>query len=253
MKHAPLPNDQVLPNSPSCPVVTWLEELEMGMSIKTGILSVYRDLAMRTGIHAGTMFNVYSYMFDPRQLRFLMDCIQDTAGIPGCCVEAGCAQGNTTAFLRKWMDVQGIKKDYIALDTFSGFVPSHAEYEIQVRGKPTELRDRFSMNKKAWFDFSMKISNITCITSIEGDVAEFSFDSISPISFCLLDVDLYLPIKRCLPRIYDNMSPGGIIVVDDCQSENLFDGAMQAYEEFIADIHVPKKIECGKLGVIRKA
>ena len=230
-----------------------LEELEMGTDIKTGILSLYRDLAMRTGISAGTIFNVYGYMFDPRQLRFLMDCIQDTAGIPGCCVEAGCARGNTTAFLRKWMDVQGIKKDYIALDTFSGFVPSHAEYEIQSRGKSTELRVGFSMNKKAWFDYSMKLADITGVRSIEVDVAEFNFDSIYPISFCLLDVDLYLPIKRCLPHIYSNMSPGGIIVVDDCESENLFDGAMQAYEEFIADIGVPKKIECGKLGVIRKA
>ena len=109
------------------------------------------------------------------------------------------------------------------------------------------------MNKKAWFDYSMKLAGVTGVTSIEGDVTEFNFDGISPISFCLLDVDLYLPIKQCLPRIYGNMSPGGIIVVDDCESEQLYDGAMQAYEEFVADIRVPKKVECGKLGVIHKA
>ena len=109
------------------------------------------------------------------------------------------------------------------------------------------------MNKKAWFDYSMKLANLNCVTSIEADVAEFDFDSISPISFCLVDVDLYLPTKQCLPRIYNNMSPGGIIVVDDCEADNLYDGAMQAYEEFITDTHVPKKIECGKLGVIHKA
>jgi O-methyltransferase len=225
----------------------------MRTGVKSAIISLYRDLALRTGINARTIFGVYDYMFDPRQLRFLMDCILDTASIPGCCVEAGCARGGTTAFLRKWMDIEGIRKDYIALDTFSGFVPSHAEYEIQSRRKSTAIRDAFSNNKKAWFDYSMKLANVTGVTSIEVDVAEFNFDSISPISFCLLDVDLYLPSKQCLPRIYDNMSPGGIIVVDDCESEKIYDGAMQAYEEFVVDIGVPKKIECGKLGVIHKA
>ena len=225
----------------------------MRMGIKRSMLSLYRDLAMRTGISAQTVFNVYNYMFDPLQLRFLMDCIQDTSRIPGCCVEAGVARGDTAALLKKWMDVQGIKKDYIALDTFSGFVHSDAEYEIQTRRKSTDIRFEFSVNKKEWFDYSMKISNVTGVTSIEVDVSKFNFDSISPISFCLLDVDLYLPIKKCLPRIYDNMSPGGIIVVDDCEPEKLYDGALQAYEEFVVNIRVPKKIECGKLGVIRKA
>ena len=225
----------------------------MRTGIKSGIISLYRDLAMRTGITARTIFGLYDYMFDPQQLKFLMDCIQDTASIPGCCVEAGCARGSTTAFLRKWMDVQGIRKNYIALDTFSGFVPSHAEYEIRSRHKPTFIRDAFSINKKTWFDYSMKLANVKGVTSIEVDVAEFNFNDISPISFCLLDVDLYLPIKQCLRGIYDNMSPGGIIVVDDCESETLYDGAMQAYEEFVADIGVPKKIEYGKLGVIHRA
>ena len=225
----------------------------MRAGIKNALLSLYRDLSMSTGINTRSIFGVYGYMFDPRQLRFLMDCIQDTSKIPGCCVEAGCARGDTTAFLRKWMDVQGIKKNYIALDTFSGFTQSDAEYEIESRRKPTGIRFEFSTNKKKWFDYSMKLSNVTDVTSIEVDVAEFNFDSISPISFCLLDVDLYLPTKKCLPRIYDNMSSGGIIVVDDCESEKLYDGALQAYEEFVADIGVPKKIEHGKLGVIHKA
>lgn len=221
--------------------------------IKNGFLSLYRDLSMWTGINSRSTFGVYSYMFDPRQLRFLMDCVQDTAKIPGCCVEAGCARGETTAFLRKWMDVQGIKKDYFALDTFSGFTRNDAEYEIKSRRKPINIQFEFSMNKREWFDYSMKLSNVTGVRSIQVDVSDFNFADISPISFCLLDVDLFLPTKKCLPRIYDNMSSGGIIVVDDCEPEKLYDGALQAYEEFVADIGVPKKIEFGKLGVIHKA
>ena len=225
----------------------------MRTGIKSRITSLCRDFAMRTGFAAQTIFSVYDYMFDPQQLRFLMDCIQDTENVIGCCVEVGCARGYTTAFLRKWMDVLGIRKNYIAIDTFSGFVPSQSEYEIKFRGKPHTIGEAFGIHKKAWFDYSLELAKVANVTSIQADVAEFDFDNISPISFCLLDVDLYVPINRCLPRIFRNMSPGGIIVVDDCQLDNIYDGAMQAYQEFITSIGVQQRIECRKLGLILKA
>jgi O-methyltransferase len=225
----------------------------MRTGLRIGIMSLYRDFVMRTGITAREEFSVYNYMFYPHQLRFLMDCIQDTANVPGCCAEVGCAKGNTTAFLKKWMDSQGIEKTYVALDTFSGFVAGHSDHEVKSRGKPSAISTLFTLNKREWFDYSMKLANVTNVVSIQTDAAKFDFDSLFPISFCLLDVDLYLPIRYCLPNIYRNMSPGGIIVVDDCQPENIYDGALQAYQEFIKSLGVPQRIECGKLGVIRKA
>jgi O-methyltransferase len=225
----------------------------MRTGLRVGIMSLYRNFAMRTGVTARAAFSVYNYMFYPHQLRFLMDCIQDTANVPGCCVEAGCARGETTAFLKKWMDARGIEKKYVALDTFSGFVAGHYEHEIKSRGKPSTISAPFSINNIEWFNYSMKLADVTNVTSIQADVAEFDFDSLFPISFCLLDVDLYLPIKICLPNIYRNMSPGGIIVVDDCHPDNIYDGALQAYQEFMESLGVPRRIECGKLGFIRKA
>ncbi len=225
---------------------------DMRTGIKTGLATLCQDLAMKTGVGSHAIFSVYNYMFDPQQLRFLMDCIQETSSISGCCVEAGCSRGNTTAFLRKWMYAVGIEKDYVAIDTFSGFVPKHAEFEIRSRGKPEMIKLPFSMNKKKWFEYSMRLANISDVKTIEADVADFDFGSIAPISFCLLDVDLYLPISESLPKIYHSLSVGGIIVVDDCQPGNIYDGAMQAYEEFVLKLNIPGKIECGKLGVIRK-
>ena len=219
---------------------------------KSRIISLYRDFAMKTGFTARTTFSLYNYMFDPQQLCFLIDCLQETENVKGCCIEAGCAWGYTTAFLRKWMDARGIKKDYLALDTFSGFIASDAEHEIKYRSKPERLNNLFSNNKKTWFDYSLKLANVTSVKSIQTDVAQFDFDKLGPISFCLLDVDLYLPIKKCLPNIYRNLSTGGIIIVDDCKNENIWDGAMQAYQEFMASIGAPQRIECGKLGVIIK-
>jgi hypothetical protein len=39
-------------------------------------------------------------------------------------------------------------------------------------------------------------------------------------------------------------------VVDDCAPDNTFDGALQAYEEFLAKTKFRSEIVCGKLGVI---
>lgn len=224
----------------------------MGLGIKRAITSIVKDAVIRTGIGKQPVFSVYQYMFDPEQLRFLMDIVTETASIPGSYVEAGCAHGATTAMLRKWMVCKGIKKPYYAIDTFRGFRPEHVEHEIKSRRKPRNIRYPFSSNKKEWFDCSMKVSGVNDVVSIEADVARFEFSSIGPISFCLLDVDLYIPMAAALPSIYDACSPGATIVCDDCEPNSLYDGALQAYEEFVKSRHLQKSIVLGKLGIIRK-
>jgi hypothetical protein len=48
------------------------------------------------------------------------------------------------------------------------------------------------------------------------------------------------------------MEKGGIIIIDDCRQDKYYDGALQAYEEFVKIKNLPKKIELEKLGVIVK-
>ncbi|MGA7623528.1 MAG: hypothetical protein WB630_12720 [Candidatus Acidiferrales bacterium] len=67
----------------------------------------------------------------------------------------------------------------------------------------------------------MTLHGIKRVKSVEDDVTKFDFSTIAPIAFCLLDVNLYKPISDVLPKIHGNMSPGGIIVVDDRKSAEL--------------------------------
>ena len=56
-----------------------------------------------------------------------------------------------------------------------------------------------------------------------------------------------------MKELYEVLSPGGIMVVDDCdESDVLWDGADQAYKEFVKEIGQPVEIKHRKLGVIRK-
>ncbi len=187
------------------------------------------------------------------QLCFLCRCIEDTKHVEGAIAEIGCANGGTTVFLNKFMDAQNIQKDYYALDTFSGFVAEDIECEVADRGKTADLFTGFQLNRKNWFDWTMGLNNITRVRSIEADVNKYDLTTLGPLSFVLLDVDLYRPIKKALPEIYEILSPNGIIVVDDCNSvDNQFDGSDQAYREFMKERDRSPQVIHNKLGILTK-
>lgn len=211
-----------------------------------------KNASMRTGLWNQLFFNVYPYMFDPKQLVFMIERAKDAGSIPGSFVEAGVAWGATTALLNRTMDSEGIERPYYALDTFSGFVQEQVRYEIETLGKPAEVAREFSENSQEWYDKSMQLHGFSRVQSIQADVAEFPFESIAPIAFCLLDVDLYQPIRKALPKIYAALSSGGIIIVDDCKADYVWEGALQAYEEFVAEKGLPREIAAERLGIVRR-
>jgi SAM-dependent methyltransferase len=198
-------------------------------------------------------FPCYLYNFTPSQLLYLCQCIEDTKDVSGNIAEVGCASGATTVFLNKYLDAREIKKEYYAIDTFSGFVKKDVDYEVMNRGKESNLFRHFQANKKKWFDGTMKQNNINRVRSIQNDVNEFDLTTLGPLSFCLLDVDLYRPVKKCLKELYGVLSPGGILIVDDCNPGKIkWDGSDQAYKEFMKETDLPIQIMHGKLGVIQK-
>jgi O-methyltransferase len=223
----------------------------MQMSPRGAIRRFAKDISIKTGLCRNLFFSNYPYMYQPNQLVVLTQCISAVRNVPGCFVEAGCAYGATSVFLNKFMSNESIERDYFAFDTFSGFVREHVDHEIKNRGKSDFLRDVFSDNKKSWFDQTMRLNNLNRVKSFQQDVTKFDFSTIAPIAFCLLDLDLYEPTKYALRKIYDAMSPGGIVVIDDCQADTPWDGAYQAYEEFLIENDLPKKITAVKLGIIR--
>jgi SAM-dependent methyltransferase len=211
-----------------------------------------KDASLRTGIGERRFFSRYPYMYEPNQLIFMTECINAVRDVRGCFVEAGCAYGTTTVFLNRFMKSMAIDRDYFAIDTFSGFVAGQIDHEVGERGKhASHFKGVFSENRKAWFDRTMALNGLERVRSFEADVADFDFSAVAPIAFCLLDVDLYQPIRNALPKIFAALSPGGIIVVDDCQPDAPWDGALQAYEEFIREKGLQHEIVAVKLGLIR--
>jgi O-methyltransferase len=198
----------------------------------------------------------YRHMFSPAQLSFLTECVTRTAGLQGPIFEIGCEAGVTTVWLNKHMDDAGIEKPYVAIDTFKGFLDRDIEYEALRRGKATRrraFRGAFTLNKKRWVERTLRRNGVTRVTLIEADAGTFDYSRHTGVAFALIDVDLYLPVKYCLAELYPRMADGGIIVVDDCAGPSLWDGALQAYEEFTSHNQLPRRIVHKKLGVIEVA
>lgn len=222
------------------------------MYINVGGKTLVKHILYRTPL-AKVFAHSYVYNFSPAQLSFLCQCIDATRELRGSIVEVGCFLGHTTIFLNKHMDFSEMEKPYYALDTFDGFLEEDIDHEVKTRGKrKADIAASFKGNSKYFFDKHMVLNSITRVSSIQADASTFDFAQIGPVSFGLIDVDLYHPVSASLKRIHGQLEPGGIIVVDDCKANNSFDGALQAYNEFVAGHGLAPRITHEKLGVIQK-
>lgn len=199
-----------------------------------------------------TLFNRYPYLHEPHQLKYLMDVVDETADIEGCCLEIGCSYGATTVLLNKYLRSKEIKKSYVALDTFSGFVDTDVQFEVKQRNKSPRMAATFTMNHPHWVEHSLRLAGIEGVTLYKADCSDFDYSELGPVAFCLLDVDLYRPVMLVLEKLYPIMPDGGIIVIDDCQPHDDWDGALEAYKEFTQRNRLPCLIEAGKYGIIKK-
>lgn len=183
----------------------------------------------------------------------MCNCLEEVRHITGSILEIGCEYGETTLFLNHYMADQGINRRYICIDTFDGFTEDDLNYEVKVRNKSRSNLLGFRNNSKKWFQRTISDAGYESVQVFQKDVSAFDFLSVAPVSFALLDVDLYKPIQACLPRLYNVLSPGGVIIVDDCDpADPFYDGAFYAYMEFMGSRNLPASIFGRKLGIIKK-
>jgi O-methyltransferase len=65
----------------------------------------------------------------------------------------------------------------------------------------------------------------------------------------LADVDLTEPTKAILERFFPRLSPGGMLIVDDCQASSHWKARL-AYQSFCQERGLPEQFEHG-MGVVR--
>jgi hypothetical protein len=151
--------------------------------------------------------------------------------IPGDVVECGCARGGSaaTAALTLKAHPSGAGRRIWLFDSFAGLPPPTAadpDYDLALpwtgtcRGELTEVQDLF--RALAVFDRAVFVQGL-----FEETVPE---TQVGPIAVLHLDGDWYSSVKVCLDHLYDRVSPGGVIQIDDYGH---WEGARKAVDEFL--------------------
>ena len=141
--------------------------------------------------------------------------------VPGDIVELGCFEGHTA----KLLTLLNPQKNVFVYDSFEGLPPGDKNYK--------ENHQAGIMNAP--------IENL--YSNFENDqirlptINQNFFENLSPldmpdrISFALLDGDLYSSVYTSLELVYNNMSVGGVIIIDDYMSKN-WPGVYHAVNNF---------------------
>jgi Macrocin-O-methyltransferase (TylF) len=194
----------------------------------------------------------FPYHVEPIQLATLINELERVRPLPGNIAEIGVARGMTTRFICQHFSTQQTSPPILyAIDTFSSFQRSDLDFEVNERGKSRWEMNEFGYNNfEAW---SRNFANCPYVKPVQADCSTFDYESIAPLKLTFLDVDLYLPTKGALPRIYDVTLSGGVILIDDVMDNNRWDGAYQAYMEFCGTRGIAPKVIGNKCGIIYKS
>lgn len=195
----------------------------------------------------------YAPKVDPGELSAMIRLIDATRDSGGSVYEIGVARGSTSVVLLEHLRTTGDSRPLIMVDTFAGFTEDSIEFEVTHRRKDRSALNAFRYGDRDFFERSLHRAGYTTgIEVVKTDAALYDFEPHAPIGAMLLDIDLYLPTLAILRHAYPLVCVGGGIVVDDCLPDSTWDGALQAYEEFIAEIGAPFRRVGGKGGLILK-
>ena len=196
----------------------------------------------------------YRFGIGPAELACLIRLIDENrdSGKGGTVCEIGVDCGRTSIFLLEHMRRTANPATTALVDTFSGFTQRSMTYEVLHRGKKKSDINRFKSGSPMLFERHLRRLGYDNFKVIVGDCEDVDWRSIAPIAVVLLDVDLYLPTKHTLERIWPYMIPGGACLVDDCKEGGPFDGALQAYSEFIKERDLPFIRVGSNGGLLRK-
>jgi len=157
----------------------------------------------------------------------------------GAVVEFGCYIGTTSLFLRRLLNLLDNNREFHVYDSFAG-LPAKSIKDASVSGSSFKAGELKSSKKDLIRNFK-KVSLKPPIIH-KGWFSDLKDKEIPDlIAFAFLDGDFYDSILQSLNLVWPRMESGGVIVIDDYQTNNL-PGVHRAIEDFFKQLAIPLKI-----------
>lgn len=171
--------------------------------------------------------------------------------IIGDYVECGVWRGGNLILFNKFIENEDFKsnKKIFAYDTFEGMTdPDENDFDLSSKISAKDLLKKDAKKKtNVWgicnleqvkLNLNKNLKNINNINLIKGSVEE-TLNSINnipeKISLLRLDTDWYSSTKKELEVLYEKVSSGGVIIIDDYGH---WGGAKKAVDQFFRDKYV---------------
>jgi len=152
--------------------------------------------------------------------------------VPGVIVECGTAQGGSAALMALTLQCLGANREVWVFDTFNGLPPPSAGDPDWKIAQPYTGRYAFSVREVE--ETLARLDILQKCKLVKGLFQEtLPRCQIEKIAVLHLDCDWYDSMRCCLENLYDRVSPGGIIQIDDYGH---WQGARKAVDEFLRDL-----------------
>lgn len=166
-------------------------------------------------------------------------------GVPGAIAECGVWRGGSSMVMLSTLLTLGEFRDIWLYDTYSGMTPPGEADRVSASGmqasKILETTPKAN-GYNVWAIASLEdVKHNMSLTGypqekihfIVGDVLEtLNENRPQPIAILRLDTDWYHSTRAELDALYDNVSIGGVVIIDDY---GFWEGARRAVDEFLAE------------------
>jgi hypothetical protein len=158
--------------------------------------------------------------------------------IPGDFVELGVARGGCAALMALAAKQTGEKRCFWLFDSYEGLPePTKEDFEVGRTGshlrplpKGSCLGTYQEVQRLLFGELHLERESINMVKGWFQDTVPPTRAIIGPIALLRIDADWYESVKICLDELYDQVSAGGYVIVDDYGT--CF-GARKAVDEFL--------------------
>ena len=166
----------------------------------------------------------------------LIGLLESTLHLPGDVIECGVYRGGSLQRICFAVAGKAPAKQIYACDSFEGFPEDRVKrVDLGFLRLMSKVRKKFRMCA----DTPARMERIFEVLGAKGHIVKGYFSDTLPQlrgeKFCFIhiDCDIYESFNDCLNELYENLTPGGVVVFDDYGTTK-WPGATKAVDEFFA-------------------